>query len=360
MPPMLELQADEMAAARSTLEKLPKWLICIPLAAQWLWLGLRYGGLTLPSAANPNITAGGLVGEGKIEYFEQMGPLGRAATAPYLGLRIVDGLSEAALASALAGAHIAFPVVAKPDLGLCGYGVRKLADMAALRNYVAGFPRGEVLVLQAYLPQEHEAGLFYARDPHSGAGRLIGLTLRHYPRVTGDGHATLGALIRQDRRALRMLRSQAHACPLDLDSIPAAGQVVRLATIGSTRIGGLYQDGAALITDALTAAIDRIAREMPDFHFGRFDVRFDDVAELQAGRGFSIMEVNGAGSEAIQAWDPGTGLAAGLDMIFSKQRLLFEIGAANRKRGARPIGLRELMRLNTRQNRLIDLYPSSN
>jgi hypothetical protein len=89
-------------------------------------------------------------------------------------------------------------------------------------------------------------------------------------------------------------------------------------------------------------------------------VRFDDVAELQAGRGFSIMEVNGAGSEAIQAWDPGTGLVAGLRMIFAKQRLLFEIGAANRKRGARPIGLRELMRLNTRQNRLIDLYPSSN
>jgi hypothetical protein len=360
MPLTPGLCADEGSATRSTLEKLPKWLICIPLAVQWFWLGLRHGGLTLPSAANPNITAGGLVGEGKIEYFEQMGPLGRAATAPYLGVRIADDLSEAGLASALAAAHIAFPVVAKPDLGLCGYGVRKLPGMDALRSYIAAFPRGEVLVLQAYLPQEHEAGLFYARDPRSGAGRLIGLTLRHYPRVTGDGHSTLGDLIRRDQRLQRMLRSPAHSCPLDLDSIPQAGQTVRLATIGSTRIGGLYRDGAALITDALSAAIDRIAREMPDFHFGRFDVRFDDVAELQAGRGFSIMEVNGAGSEAIQAWDPGTGLIAGLRMIFAKQRLLFEIGAANRKRGARTIGLRELVRLNSRQNRLIDLYPSSN
>jgi hypothetical protein len=232
--------------------------------------------------------------------------------------------------------------------------------MDALRNYIARFPTGEVLVIQEYLPQEHEAGLFYARDPHSGAGRLIGLTLRHYPRVIGDGHSTLGALIHKDRRVQRMLRSPTHACPLDLDVIPSAGQTVRLATIGSTRVGGLYRDGAPLITDALAAAIDRIAREMPEFHFGRFDVRFDNVAELQAGRGFSIMEVNGAGSEAIQAWDPGTGLISGLRMIFSKQRLLFEIGAANRKRGARPIAIRELMRLNSRQNRLIDLYPSSN
>src|SRR5438128_8920264 len=76
--------AQAQTAPRSILEKMPKWLICVPLALQWCWLGLRHGSLTLPSAANPRITAGGLVGEGKLEYFEQMGPVGRAATAPYV------------------------------------------------------------------------------------------------------------------------------------------------------------------------------------------------------------------------------------------------------------------------------------
>jgi hypothetical protein len=342
------------------LERMPKWLICIPLALQWCWLGLRHWSLTLPSAANPCITSGGLVGEGKLEYFEQMGPKGRAATAPYVGLRNLDMLCKRELLAALDTAGVRFPVVAKPNLGLCGYGVRKLDSLDALSSYGALFPADQSLVLQQYLPQEHEAGIFYARDPRSGAGKLVGLALRHYPRVHGDGHSTLGELIRKDRRTRRMLRSAAHACPYDLDSVPAAGQTVRIATIGSTRVGGLYRDGGALITDALTAAIDAIAREMPEFHFGRFDVRFDDVNDLQAGQGFSIMEVNGAGSEAIQAWDPGIGLVAGLRMVFAKQRLLFEIGAANRKRGARPIGLRELMRLNASQNRLIDSYPPSN
>lgn len=40
------------------------------------------------------------------------------------------------------------------------------------------------------------------------------------------------------------------------------------------------------------------------------------------------MEVNGAGSEAIQAWDPDTSLVSAFRIIFSKQRLLFAIGAA--------------------------------
>ena len=58
------------SGARSTLERMPKWLICIPLTLQWLWLALRYRSLSLPTIVNPAITAGGLVGEGKLEYFD--------------------------------------------------------------------------------------------------------------------------------------------------------------------------------------------------------------------------------------------------------------------------------------------------
>ena len=99
---------------------------------------------------------------------------------------------------------------------------------------------------------------------------------------------------------------------------------------------------------------------MPAFHFGRFDVRFNSQQELSAGRGFTMMEVNGAGSEAIQAWDPETGVLAGFRVIFEKQRILFTIGDAMRKRGVKPISLLALMQLNRRQQRLIAGDPPSN
>ena len=73
-----------------------------------------------------------------------------------------------------------------------------------------------------------------------------------------------------------------------------------------------------------------------------------------------MMEVNGAGSEAIQAWDPETGVLAGFRVIFEKQRILFTIGDAMRKRGVKPISLLALMQLNRRQQRLIAGYPPSN
>lgn len=347
-------------ARRNALERMPKWLICVPLTLQWLYLAICYKSLTLPTAANPAITSGGLVGEGKLEYFQGMGPLARAATALYCAVSTTPPPLAAALRETLRTAGIDFPLIAKPDLGLCGYGVQRVNDMQQLLDYLAAFPGGETVVLQQYLPQEGEAGIFYVRDPCSGDSRLIGLTLRYFPRVTGDGRQTLTQLVAADPRASRLVTAPRHRGSHDGHRVPAAGELVRLATVGSTRVGGLYLDGGVHITPQLTGAIDGIAGDMPMFNFGRFDVRFDSLAELRAGRGFTIMEVNGAGSEAIQAWDPACGMLAGFRMIFEKQRLAFAVGNIMRRAGFQPIGVFALLRLNRRQQRLIAAYPPSN
>lgn len=351
--------APDACPTLSTLERMPKWLICVPLTLQWLWLALRYRSLTLPSAANPGITSGGLVGEGKLEYFDQMGPVARRWTAVSCGVVASEAVSHDHLSAMLGGHGLDFPLVAKPNLGLCGYGVRRVNDMAALLAYVHAFPRGETVVLQPYLPEEGEAGIFYARDPATGEGRVTDLALRYFPRVTGDGASTLAQLMAKDTRTRRLSRTARHEMVQDLNHVPALGEVHRLSTIGSTRVGGLYRDGAVHITPTLVRTVDAIARDMGAFHFGRFDVRFDRFADLQAGN-MTIMEVNGAGSEAIQAWDPDVGVAQGFRMIFAKQALLFAIGHAQRARGVRPMGVWALARLNHRQNKLVQAYPPSN
>ena len=339
------------------LERLPTWLICVPLALQWLWLGVRFRGLTLPSVANPSLTAGGLVGEEKMEYFRGMGPLAQSYTARTHAL-LVGPLGQEEVGAELESAGLSFPLVVKPDLGLCGYGVRKVEGPAALMAYLCEFPRGERVVLQTYLAAEYEAGIFYARFPGQASGHVIGMAFRSYPRVVGDGVRCVERLIAEDPRA-RRVHSAAHHMDMDLTRVPVAGEVVRLATIASTRVGGFYSDGTTHVTPALTAAIDMIARDMPNFYVGRFDVRFASLAELRAGTGFLLMEVNGAGSEAIHAWDPQYGLWAAFRIIFRKQRLMFAIGALNRDSGHPPIGLWALFRLHCRQRWLIERYPPS-
>ena len=357
------LPASEPSATSvhcSPLERMPKWLICVPLVLQWLWLSLRYRCTTLPSVANPAITAGGLVGETKLEYFNCMGPVARAATALHCAVPPAVRQSMPEVRALLTQTGLAFPLIAKPDLGLCGFGVCLLPDEPALTRYVAAFPPQQTIVLQEYLPQAGEAGIFYARQPGASTGQIIGLALRFFPQVIGNGESTLAELISADPRAGRIQGRAGHVCPLDMAVIPAQGQMIRLATIGSTRVGGLYRDGGQYVTAALLQAVDAIARDMDAFYFGRFDVRFSNLTQLASGQDFKIMEVNGAGSEAIQAWDPDTSLVNAFRIIFSKQRLLFAIGAANRRAGHRPISLRQLARLHFMQQRLLDQYPPSN
>jgi hypothetical protein len=348
-----------VAVRTGAFERIPKWMNLIPMIVQWCWLGLRYRNITLPSAANPRITTGGLVGDGKAEYFDGMGAYARSRVAPFVMLQAGGPESLAAALSAMREAGLVFPVVAKPDLGWCGYGVRRIDGSLQLADYLARYPAGERLMLQRYLDEPGEAGIFYLRHPDQETGRLLGILLRHYPQVTGDGMRDVAQLVEADRRLRRAVRNPGHECRYDGSRVPASGETVRLSLIGSTRVGGRYEDGTAQATDELTATIDAIARDMPDFHAGRFDVRYRNLHELRRGV-FTIMEVNGAGSEAVHAWDPKYSIRQVYAMVFAKQRLMFELGAANRARGHAPVGKRELIRHHLRQQRLIRRYPPSN
>ncbi len=342
------------------MERLPKWLNLVPMLLQWAWLGLRYRSLTLPSSANPHITAGGLVGDTKSEYFAGMGAHARPRVAPYTLLQVagVDQLAAAMSAMREAGLH--FPVVAKPELGWCGFGVRRIDDALELADYLARYPAGESLMLQRYLDEPGEAGLFYVRHPEQAQGRVLGILLRHYPQVLGDGVSTMAQLIAADPRLRRVQRRpHEHVVRYNPHRIPARGEVVRLSLIGSTRVGGRYEDATAQATSELLAAVEAVAADMPSFHIGRFDVRYRNLQELRAGR-FTIMEINGAGSEAVHAWDPRYSLREVYRMVFAKQRVLFALGAWQRDRGHQPIGLLALARHHLRQQRLIRRYPPSN
>ena len=124
-------------------------------------------------------------------------------------------------------------------------------------------------------------------------------------------------------------------------------------------MGGRYEDGSEHATAALTEAVDAIARDMPEFHVGRFDVRYQTLDHLRRGE-FTIMEVNGAGSEAVHAWDPKYSIPDVYRIVFAKQRLLFALAAANRARGHKPVGVVALARHYLHQQRLIRQYPPSN
>jgi len=365
--PFLAGHRGKVAAA----ERIPPALFYLPMIVNWVRLGIRYRSLTLPSAANPAIPTGGMWGESKAAYFDDIPPGERGAVARYVLIeRGRDGASAdadaACVLARLGAAGMEFPLIAKPDIGWHGYGVRRLDGAAELRDYLENFGAGPTIIFQDFVPYEGEAAVLYARVPGESHGRVRSLTLRYYPHVVGDGVSALRDLIRRDPRArwkarlhLGLDRSHRGLPQEELNRVPARGEVVQIALIGNQRAGGIYHDARRHITSALEERFDAIARAMTEFHYGRFDIRFKSLEALMRGDDFKIVEINGIGGEAIDAWDPRLTIGQTYLRLLDEQAVLFQIGDRNRARGFVPTPVSEFVGRLRDQTRLIGLYPAS-
>jgi hypothetical protein len=321
----------------------PPWVFYLPLVPYLLWLGLKHRSLTVFTAANPGIPGGGVAGESKWEILD-----GLKAAAPERVPPTELLLGSEPLAARLSRFHafralhgLSWPVVVKPDVGERGAGVAIIRSEAEAEAYLAR-ARGDVLA-QQFVPGL-EVGIFYYRIPGDDRGRIFSITDKRFPSVTGDGRSTLERLILTDDRAVCMARFLLDKHAAGLYEVPPEGHVVPLVELGTHCRGAAFFDGSDLATEALEAEVDLISRRFPGFWFGRYDVRADSVADLQAGK-FMVIELNGASSEATSIYDPGNGLLAAYRTLAHQWRILFEIGSRNRGAGIQPTGLRELAAL---------------
>ncbi|MBK8915344.1 MAG: VTT domain-containing protein [Phycisphaerales bacterium] len=319
----------------------PAWVFYLPLAPWIAWLSVRHRGLMTPTAANPGIArGGGVVGESKWEILSRLptewvvpgvllGPNGGAARADELAATMRERGWD-------------YPLILKPDVGQRGAGVRLVRDFDSAQRVLADSP--VTMIAQVYHPGPHEAGIFYVRRPSAERGRIFSVTDKEFPEVTGDGERTLEALILAHPRYRLQAGTYLARMGERAQQQPALGERVRLAVAGNHCQGTLFRDGSHLITPALEARIDAIARGFDGFHFGRFDVRYSDPAALRAGDGFAVIELNGVTSESTNLYDPSWSVLRAYAVLFAQWSELYAIGAENRARGQPVCGLMEVLR----------------
>ncbi len=356
-------EMEQEGAAVSFFEFWPSWLMYSPVVVQWLWLGLKYRSLGLPLIANPAIPLSGMVGESKRELLDQAGEEGKKSIAPYLCFtrrKDINARIEAEAAiSKMDDFGVQLPLVVKPDMGCRGVGVRLIEQAEQLVDYLEGFPVGAQFLLQQKAPFDAEAGVFYIRYPGEQRGKVVSITLKYTPFVTGDGKATLKTLIEQDARAGLLTHIYFPKHHDKLDWIVPKGEAFRLTFAGSHCRGSIFRNGNEYATDALALRLDEIFDEIPGFHYGRLDIKFRDIAALQRGEDLCILEINGASSEATHIWDKSTKLKDAFGTLLSQYRTLFEIGHLQRQQGFKPPSVWQLYRAYRQEKAWVSRYPST-
>lgn len=334
----------------------PTWVLYGAIAPCFLRLIVKHRSLTVWTCVNPGIEpGGGIIGESKAEILKGLDPsdaLRQLTIAPHADeadrfaallerMRATDGL--------------AFPVVVKPEAGERGDRVVVVRTPDALRAALASIP--QTAIVQRYHPGPIELGVFWVRDPatvgrertDATQGRVFAVTRKVFPDLVCDGVRTL----RDQILAHPRYRMQASAYCTNLrdrlDRVPDAGEIVRLTELGNHIRGCRFEDGADLITPAFSEAIDRIARSWrgpngEPFDYGRFDVRSASDDAVRAGVDLAIIELNGVTSEATNLYDPSWGPRRALALLGAQWSIAFELGAARRAVGGRPMRVRSIVR----------------
>ncbi|MGH7702958.1 MAG: VTT domain-containing protein, partial [Gemmatimonadales bacterium] len=333
----------------------PPWVFYPPVAFYVVYLGIRHRGITLFTAVNPAIPGGGFVGESKAAILAGLGtdsPVARFELIP-VRLPVEERLSR--VADFLRRHGLELPVVLKPDTGERGSGVAVIRSPAELEAYLR--QAGSDTMVQEYVAGE-EFGVFYYRLPGEEQGRIFSITRKKLPGVTGDGVGTLRELILGDARAVSMAPLFLRRHARRLLEVPASGEWVSLGDVGNHCRGAEFYDGIGVRTPELEGAIDRLSRRYQGFDFGRYDIRTPSVADLREGRNFTVLELNGATSEATHIYDPANSLFRAYATLFEQWRILFRIAAYNRSSGVRPLSLGELLTSLLEHRRRVTLHPA--
>lgn len=308
----------------------PSWQLYGPILPAIVARGiLKYGGVSVCTAANPGMPHGGIIGERKSDILRGFGD--HPAVPPWT--LIATGPSDerwAALGGFMKENHLDYPVVLKPDEGQRGLGVKIVRDGAGARDYLERI--GGPVIAQEFLTGP-EFGVFYVRRPGEKAGRIFSITIKEPLVVLGDGVSTLERLILADERAVCLAPLFLERFADRIDYVVEEGEPFALVEIGTHAQGCVFRDGAELRTPELERSVDDLAKACDGFYFGRFDLRAPDREAFRAGRGLRMIEVNGITSEATHMYDPSYVVEQAWDTLLEQWSLAYEIGRENVQRG---------------------------
>jgi len=329
----------------------PAWVFYPPVAIYCCWLAIKYRGVTLPTAANPGIFSGGMVGESKYAMLKQLFTTNPEFTAE---ARLVEGATVAERMCSL-GEWFTTPFILKPDLGQRGVGIKLIRNREQAENYLN--QTSAPLIAQRYIAGPYEIGVFYYRFPHEARGHIFAITEKIFPKLFGDGQSTVAELIQRDPRAAIIADTYLRRFALRCDEVLPMGEELKLVEAGNHAQGCIFRDGMRLCTPDLEVRIDAISQKLDGFFIGRYDIRYSMEDDLRVGNNFQIIELNGAASEATSIYDARNSVWTAYRTLFKQWDLVFAIGSANRARGAATTRITDVIRGLRQYHNLAATYP---
>lgn len=227
--------------------------------------------------------------------------------------------------------NLQYPLVVKPDIGMQGKAVIKVNNDWELNIAITKFTVD--FIVQPFIPYPKEVGIFYVRYPNEQHGKITGIVEKEFLSVTGDGISTIETLLYNNPRYILQIPVLKKLLGENINDILQRGEQKVLVPYGNHVRGSLFLDSTYKNTEQIESVIDNACKSIDGFYFGRLDIRFNSFDELAEDKNWSIIELNGAGSEPTHMYDPKHSLFFAWKEIIRHWRMLYEISIQNKGKG---------------------------
>ncbi len=302
----------------------PFHVVYFPIYFYWIWLMIKARAVFFFNTSNPRIKNGGFLMESKKEIYDDMPPGSYPNT-----ILIQHGITLSFIENLMRTHDLVFPLIAKPDIGMRGLQVKLLRDIEDLQQYMN--TSKVAFLLQQYIAYENEIGVFYYRIPGHNTGVVSGIVGKEFLQVIGNGVDTIEALIIANNRFFLQLDTLKKTYGNILLKVLTKGELFTLVPYGNHSRGAKFVDLTHKLDDKLSCAIDSICKQIPEFYYGRLDIKFDTWEALREGKDFSIIELNGAGSEPTHIYDPKHAVFFAWREIIRHLKILQQISMKNKR-----------------------------
>jgi hypothetical protein len=313
-------------------------VVYFPMYFVWFYYAAKARSFFFFNAANPRIKNAGFLMESKKEIYDIIPPQFIPKT-----LFFKLGADVNAILQQVSNSGISFPCIAKPDIGGKGRGVEKIYALQDIATYAAKIKMD--FLVQEFIPYPEEVGIFYCRMPDATDGFISGIVAKEFLIVKGDGTSTLTHLIEKDPRYHFQLPALQKIYGNGLDEVLQKDEQKNLVPYGNHARGAKFIDVSHWADEAFTKTYDTIFKQIPEFYFGRLDIMYSNAEDLKAGINFSIVELNGAGSEPTHIYDPKHSIFFAWREIARHFKLLYFISIKNHKKGFKYLTVKEGMQM---------------
>jgi hypothetical protein len=329
----------------------PFHVIYFPMHAVWLYYAIRSKSFFFFNAANPRIKNGGFLMESKKEIYDLI-PNHYYPTT----ILIQHGSSLSVVKEQLSAKALSYPLIAKPDIGMRGMAVQKINSEQELLHYNAASQVN--YLIQKFIDLPNEAGVFFVRIPGEASGKITGIVAKEFLIVKGDGNSTLLELLEKNPRFHLQLDVLQKEYKHQLNFVVPEGEEMNLVPYGNHCRGAKFTDASIHATTELNNVINNVCTQIPEFYFGRLDIKYNTMEEFKAGKNFSIIELNGAGSEPTHIYDPAHSIFFAWKEIARHFNYLYLISKANKSAGAHYLSMREGITMLKENNLLLNKLQS--